>query len=225
MYDLDQHKWWHSIQFPNGQKTKGEIDYDAPREGTDQLRRDRFLIPQNLTGKSVLDFGTWNGYWAILAKQRGADVLAMDRWDPILKTTELALGAYEIPYECSGDLDEPISRKDLKEKFDVVFLFGITYHLKNPFMGIWNAKFCCKDGGLIIVESNINQGPIKTLPRDLPLIYLADKPYCPDRTSYNVINEAGICQMIKNFDLTIEDTDMTEPSRFTVLCRKGKEET
>src|SRR5208337_3941241 len=139
--------WWHTIELPDGTVTPGRVDYRGERGKC-------FLLPDDLTGKRVLDFGTYDGFWAIEAKKRGARfVMASDRFPQMLETARLALRAYDISY-CVGDLDFPIVNPG---EFDVVLFYGILYHLKNPFMGLWNAANCCKPGGLVIVETAVNQ--------------------------------------------------------------------
>jgi 2-polyprenyl-3-methyl-5-hydroxy-6-metoxy-1,4-benzoquinol methylase len=84
--------WWHVIEFPDGTVTPGRCDYRQ------KIHNERFQLPADMTGLSVLDLGTFDGYWAIEAKKRGADVTAADRWEPMLETAKLALGASQIPY-------------------------------------------------------------------------------------------------------------------------------
>ena len=67
-------EWWHTIQLPGREVTPGHHDYRGEKGK-------RFLLPEDLIGKSVLDFGTGDGFWAIEAKRRGAsEVVATDRW-------------------------------------------------------------------------------------------------------------------------------------------------
>jgi tRNA (mo5U34)-methyltransferase len=213
-YDIDGLKWWHTIEFPNGQISKGQQKYDSNNKAS------RFLMPDDLTGKTVLDFGCWDGYWAIRAKKNGAsNVVATDRWNPCLKTAEVALGAYNIPYVHSGDLDEPINHF-CDPEFDVVLFYGILYHLKNPFMGLWNAKRCCKPGGIVIIETAIDQGPIGSIKADTPLLWLADKPYNKDPSNHCVPNEPGVHQIMKHMGFSVLKRDRTLRIRLTLVCRK-----
>ena len=53
---LNQTGWYHSMAWPDGEVTVGlqSLEQQGRRLG-------RFLIPQDLTGKSVLDIGAWDG--------------------------------------------------------------------------------------------------------------------------------------------------------------------
>lgn len=61
--------WYHSIDLGNGLVTPGWAPIDA----------DRYSIPDDLTGKRVLDIGAWDGYWTFEAIKRGAaEVVAIE---------------------------------------------------------------------------------------------------------------------------------------------------
>lgn len=211
--------WWHTIDLPDGITTPGRVDYRGEAGK-------RFMLPEDLTGKSVLDLGCWDGFWAIEAKKRGAaEVVAMDRCREQLENSKLALGAYGIEYYCSGDLDFPMGM-GWKEGFDIVLFFGILYHLKNPTMGLWNARNCCKPGGLVIVESAVNQGPMAPLINEIPLLWVIDHVHHNDPSNYFMPNTSGLVQLCRLAGLEpIEGHDSPgEPhSRMTVKCQKPKE--
>jgi len=70
-------------------------------------RRDAYQIPDDLTGKSVLDVGAWMGYWTIEAARRGAEwVCAMDDFSDTIGSAVNADRApkwqqYEIVPKCT----------------------------------------------------------------------------------------------------------------------------
>jgi len=208
--------WWHTIELPNGEVTPGRVDYRGQAG-------DCFLLPKDLTDKRVLDFGTYDGYWAIEAKKRGAKfVIASDRWDPPLETAQYALKAYDIRYICSGDLDFPIAQVGCGD-FDIVLFYGIVYHLKNPVMGLWNAARMCKPGGLVIIESAVNQGKMEGMTNDVPLLWLIDEVHHDDPSNYVMPNGAGLLQLCRMAGLNPIQTSDNHPnihSRFTVMCER-----
>jgi hypothetical protein len=65
-------QWFHNYELIPGVVTNGlnPISEYAPY----------FEIPQDLTGKRVLDIGCAEGYFTFLAESRGADVVAIDSW-------------------------------------------------------------------------------------------------------------------------------------------------
>lgn len=68
--------WWHSIDLGHGAVTNGVKTVQHLREEQGALR-----IPENLTGKTVLDIGAWDGYYSFEAERRGAKrVVALDHF-------------------------------------------------------------------------------------------------------------------------------------------------
>jgi 2-polyprenyl-3-methyl-5-hydroxy-6-metoxy-1,4-benzoquinol methylase len=211
----DVMNWWHTIELPDGTVTPGKVDYRG-------AKGDRFLLPKDLTGKTVLDLGTYDGFWAIEAKKRGAMyVLAADRWMPMIETAELSLKAHGIEYSCCGNLDQELYPY---AGFDIVLFYGILYHLRNPYQGLQNAADCCKPGGIVIVESAINQGKAARLPADVPALWIIDELHHGDDTNYVMPNYTGIIQLAKMAGLVPEGEPAYEPeqpyTRVTQVFRK-----
>jgi tRNA (mo5U34)-methyltransferase len=114
----------------------------APGVFTDGSSNIEFLdrtagFPQHLEGKTVLDIGTCNGGVAFELERRGATrVVGVDIVDPDLygfTATKELLGSnaeflqasvYELPHLLGG------------ERFDVVLLLGVLYHLRHPLLAL-----------------------------------------------------------------------------------------
>jgi len=188
---IEKLSWWHVIEFPDGTVTPGRCDY------REKVHNERFQLPEDMNGLAVLDLGTFDGYWSIESKRRGAEVTAADRWSPMLETAALALGAYEIPYCWLGDLDNPDKATWMHGKYDVVLFYGILYHLKNPYEGLANAAAFLKPGGRLFLESAVNQGKMQGIKTDIPLLWVIDEVHHGDPTNYHMPNEAAIIQLAK----------------------------
>jgi tRNA (mo5U34)-methyltransferase len=102
------------------------------------------VLPQDLTGKSVLDVGTFDGFYAFLAESRGATrVVAIDneqyrdwvraRWGVELVGGEgfraiAALLGSQVTYRRLDAFDLDL----LDERFDVILCFGILHRVEHP---------------------------------------------------------------------------------------------
>lgn len=122
-------------------------------------------LPEDLSGKSVLDVGTFDGFYAFLAEARGADrVVAVDneqyrdwvraRWGieleggDGLRAIARLLGSH-VDYRCldAFDLDA------LRESFDLIFCFGILHRVENPLGLLKVLRRRLADGGRVLVET------------------------------------------------------------------------
>ena len=76
----------------------------------------------------------------------------------------------------------------------------------------------------MIVESAANQGKIRGLSDDVPLLWVVDVVHDKDRTNYYVPNALGVLQLCKLANLEPEEhTPMADIARFTVVCRRKDE--
>ena len=79
--EMQRIRWWHRI--PVGRDAEGRPVYTPGevRHGPDggDWPTTRFGLPADLTGKTVLDIGAWDGFFSFEAERRGAErVLAVD---------------------------------------------------------------------------------------------------------------------------------------------------
>ncbi|MBS1723681.1 MAG: DUF1698 domain-containing protein [Armatimonadetes bacterium] len=149
--------WYHRIELPGGITTPGW----AP------LSPEAYRIPEDLTGKRVLDVGAWDGFWSFEALKRGASqVVAIDDFSDYLgllenkdrhawETFDLCRGAFGYSEEvCQRrELSVYNATEDELGRFDVVFFFGTLYHLRYPLLALDVLSSICD--GEIFVETAI----------------------------------------------------------------------
>lgn len=149
--------WYHKIELPNGVVTPGW----AP------LIPESYRIPQDLTGKRVLDVGSWDGYWAFEALKRGAkEVVAIDDFSDFLGSLQAkdrrAWDTFDLCRKALGFPEEKCKRMELSVydvceeklgKFDIVFFFGTLYHLRHPLLALDKLSSVCTQE--IFIESAI----------------------------------------------------------------------
>lgn len=162
---LNGRKWFHTIDLGNGLVTPGQ----PPSE----VLSSHGAIP-DVSNKSVLDIGTWDGKYAFEAERAGAArVVALDSF--IWQLDPAKLNAYYEQCEQANRLPDPdvvtggalkadgwspgkggfdIVKKHLNSQveditddfmtmdlstlgcFDVVFFFGVLYHMLNPMLAL-----------------------------------------------------------------------------------------
>lgn len=135
--------WWHTFELPNGVVIQGATTLAAQR-----TRLARFPIPADLTGKRVLDVGTWDGWFAMEMERRGAEVVAIDRWDNPRFHVIRELSGSRVDYRQLSVYDLDPNRIG---RFDIVLFLGVLYHLKHPLLAL--EKVASVATGLVAVES------------------------------------------------------------------------
>ena len=143
--------WFHSIELEPGFVTPGRADTRA------QVAR---LHLPDLTGKSVLDVGAWDGFFSFEAERRGAArVVALDTFSwgrgtgkAGFELARRALGSRVEDVEDVEVLD--IAPETVGGTFDVVLFLGVLYHLKHPFLALERLRSVCNE--LLIVETHVD---------------------------------------------------------------------
>jgi tRNA (mo5U34)-methyltransferase len=124
--------WFHSMAFDNGATTNGRDPSEA------KLRA--LQLPADLSGHSLVDIGSYEGYFSFHAAQRGARVTANDhfvwQFDGGVSRRNFDL-AHEVVGSPCEVLDADVGElASLERKWDVVLFLGVLYHLPDPVGGL-----------------------------------------------------------------------------------------
>jgi tRNA (mo5U34)-methyltransferase len=169
-------QWYHTITFPDGEVTPGIYDHRelAPHYG----------LPDDLTGKRVLDVGTANGYWAFEMERRGAEVTAVD----VASSSELDFPPQVLALlrtmptrprgerfrEAHARLGSQVHYMELSiyeldgediGHFDLVHAGDILLHLERPLDALRRLHDVLDGGGQLIISDTVDpnlptrQGP------------------------------------------------------------------
>lgn len=138
--------WHHRIDLGEGLLTPGLQDTQSVLK--------QINLPQNLTGKRVLDLGTRDGFFAFECEKRGAsEVVAIDYVNQdetgfalcarVLnsKVKFYNMNAYEISPELLGT-------------FDIVLFLGLIYHLRHPVLALDRIYDITNSNGSLFIESH-----------------------------------------------------------------------
>ena len=144
--------WFHSIDLGGGVLTPGvKAPIQHERESA------AFFDRVELSGRTVLDIGAWNGFYSFEAKRRGAArVLATDSYcwtHPHFqgrKTFELARRALALEIEAK-EIDITDISPDTVGEFDVVLFLGVFYHRYDAVEALARAARVARH--LLIVET------------------------------------------------------------------------
>lgn len=141
--ELYRKGWYHSFE-----GIDGAMPLKWQRE-----RWQRFPIPDDLTGKRVLDIGAWDGWFSFEAERRGASVMSVDREEVAnyhamhrrlaSKNEYRILDLYELPGAGLG-------------RFDIVFFLGVLYHVKHPLLAL--EIVCSLATEVVVVETFVIEG-------------------------------------------------------------------
>lgn len=132
--------WGHSIQLPFGIVTPGRVMCNVDT-------MNRLNLSQNLTDMTVLDIGTWDGFYSFECEKRGARVMAIDNLNRLKKNDEICFKSQgNSGFEIIKDiLDSQVEFREMDVyqidrepigKFDIVLFLGVLYHLKHPLLAL-----------------------------------------------------------------------------------------
>ena len=135
--------WWHSFELPDGSVIQGVCELDGLKR-----RLAQFPIPEDLTGKRVRDIGAWDGWFSFEMARRGAEGVAIDRFDnPRFHEIRDLLGL-RVDYRIMEVYD--VSPRTVGT-FDIVLFLGVLYHLKHPLLAL--ERVCSVTREMAMVES------------------------------------------------------------------------
>lgn len=156
--------WYHTLELPGGVVTPGFYDHRplVPHYG----------IPSDLSGKRVLDVGTWDGFWAFEFERRGAEVTAVDldrmtQSDIPPQIREAVLeagldqrvgGGFEIARSALDSKVERVAKSvydidpDEIGTFDLVHMADVAIHLERPLEAFRRLR-SVTGGSAIIVDA------------------------------------------------------------------------
>lgn len=140
--------WYHSFRLADGTVFEGVQSYEHLVNRYSQLP-----IPGDLTGKSVLDVGAWDGWFSFEAERRGAKVTAIDAVEIPNFLLVHDLTGSKIDYRAMDMYELPAAKLG---KFDYVFFLGILYHVKHPLLAL--EIVCSHTRDVAIVESFVIDG-------------------------------------------------------------------
>jgi len=143
--------WWHHIDI-GGIVTPG-ITHQASHDWITAV------IDEDLQGKDVLDIGAWDGYYSFLAEKRGASsVQAIDANKGPSHPKGFETAKQLLKSKVEHRILDVYDLDRLEKKFDLIFFFGVYYHLWNPILAFQKIFDQLNPGGTVLIEGLIRSG-------------------------------------------------------------------
>ena len=226
--------WFHNMKLGETWTAPEHFLGDYPNF---KFQRFAAHLPEDLTGKSVLDIGCNAGFYSMEMKRRGADrVLGIDSDDRYLAQARLAgeaLGFDNIEFRNLSVYDVGA----LGERFDVVIFMGVLYHLRHPLLALDLIHEHVAGDILIFQSLQRGSNSVIEVPEDHPFyvegtfdppayfddpaypkLHFIEREYAHDWTNWWVPNRACAEAMLRSSGFTIE----TRAEDEVYVCRRAE---
>jgi tRNA (mo5U34)-methyltransferase len=218
--------WFHNMNLGGVWTAPDHFLGDYPNA---KFRRFAPHLPEDLSGKSVLDIGCNAGFYSIEMKRRGAArVLGLDSDDRYLAQARFAtetLGFGGIEFRKLDVYDVGA----LGERFDVVIFMGVLYHLRHPLLALDLIHEHVARDLLIFQSMQRGSKQVTEVEKDYdfnesehffetgyPKLHFIEHEYAGDWTNWWVPNRACAEAMLRSSGFRIE----TRAEDEVYICRR-----
>jgi tRNA (mo5U34)-methyltransferase len=220
-------EWFHNINLAGVQTAPHHFLGDYPSV---KWKRFAHTIPEDLSGRTVLDVGCNAGFYSLEMKRRGARrVLGVDSDPRYLEQARFAaeVAKTDIEFREMSVYELP----SLHERFDIVLFMGVLYHLRHPLL----ALDLLRDhvvGELLVFQSMLRgSSGVKQFDRDYdfeerahfddpdyPRMHFVEHEYSGDPTNWWIPNRACAEAMLRSAGFQIVD----HPEDEVFICRPAR---
>jgi tRNA (mo5U34)-methyltransferase len=217
--------WFHNMSLRGVQTAPDHFLGDYPAI---KWRSFSASLPEDLSGKSILDIGCNAGFYAMEMKRRGASrVLGIDSDDAYLAQAKFAaeVNELDIEFRRMNVYDVP----QIGEKFDVVLFLGVFYHLRHPLLALDLLHDHVTRDLLVFQSMQRGSSSLPQLQHDyhfwetevfteesFPKMFFIENCYSGDWTNWWVPNRACTEAMLRSAGFEIED----HPEAEVYICRR-----
>jgi tRNA (mo5U34)-methyltransferase len=219
--------WFHNIDLNGAPTAPNHFLGDYPNVKWQMFRH---AVPEDMTGKTVLDIGCNAGFYSIEMKRRGADrVVGIDFDDRYLDQARFAaeVKGQDIEFRKLSVYDVA----ELGETFDVVLFMGVLYHLRHPLLAL-DLIHDHVAGDLLIYQSMQRgaggelavQANYDFFQQDhfddpgYPKLHFIEHEYAGDWTNWWAPNAACSAAMLRSAGFQI----LEHPEEEVFICRAGE---
>ncbi len=159
--------WFHSIDVGDNVRTREIAPLPGPQPDDHPRKQWADLVDavsSGLSGKRILDIGCADGFYSVeFARRDALEVVAVDPWRKHINRIDWLREHLGLPNitPVVGSIEQMTVENT--GKFDVVFMLGLLYHLKDPLGGL---EAVSKLSNVLYLES------ITVFDEDNPYLYL-----------------------------------------------------
>jgi tRNA (mo5U34)-methyltransferase len=217
--------WFHNISLRGVQTAPDHFLGDYPAV---KWRSFAASLPEDLSGKSVLDIGCNAGFYAMEMKRRGATrVLGIDSKDEYLAQARFAaeVNDLDIEFRRMNVYDVP----HIGERFDLVLFLGVFYHLRHPLLALDLLHDHVTRDLLVFQSMQRGSSEVAELQHDyhfwdtevfsedtFPKMFFIENWYSGDWTNWWIPNRACTEAMLRSSGFEIVD----HPEAEVYICRR-----
>ena len=217
--------WFHDMDLNGVRTAPDHFLYDYPNM---KWKRFAHAVPEDLSGKSVLDIGCNAGFYSMEMKRRGADrVLGIDFDDRYLDQARLAseVRGHDIEFRKLSVYD----LAQLGERFDLVIFMGVLYHLRHPLLALDLIHEHVADDLLLFQSMQRGSNEIEPVATDYDFfeqehfkapgytkMYFIEHQYSGDWTNWWAPNAACSAAMLRSSGFEIVE----QPEGEVFMCRR-----
>jgi tRNA (mo5U34)-methyltransferase len=217
--------WFHNLDLQGVRTAPSHFLGDYPAV---KWRRFAAAVPQDLTGKTVLDIGCNAGFYSMEMKRRGAArVLGLDADDEYLAQARFAaqVSGLDIEFRRLSVYDVGA----LGEKFDVVLFLGVLYHLRHPLLALDLVHDHVARDLLVFQSMQRGAAEIEPLQRDydfwtaelfdrpgFPKLHFVEHKFAEDWTNWWIPNCACVEAMLRSAGFAIT----AHPEQEVYICHR-----
>ena len=217
--------WFHNLRIGGIQTAPDHFLGDYP---SFKWQGFRHVLPEDLSGRSVLDIGCNAGFYALEMARRGAsEVVAVDSDPHYLRQARFAAeqAGADIAFHQMSVYD--VGR--LGRRFDLVIFMGVLYHLRHPLLALDllhehvvgdQMLFQCMQRGaqdVAALDQDYDFNDDTPFRQDAaPRLYFVEHRFAGDPTNWFVPNRAATEAMLRSSGFAIE----AHPEPEVYLCRR-----